>query len=340
MSLILPTTRKKPTRWRYVPLAIAALLLISALVYGAVHWNDWLFVAIEWQKSLHQSMSQLLQQVGDNAKHAGLTLVALSFAYGVLHALGPGHGKVVITTYLATNPSRLRSSVRLTLAASLLQGLVAIALVSGVLGVLQLSTRYLHQSSFWLEKASYLLVVVLGAALCWRALRKVFALRRQTPSTPLQISAIKPLNQSAHQEHRHSANCGCGHKHVASDSEIAAATTWKTQFAVVAAMGMRPCSGAILVLLFSKVIGVYGWGILAAMAMAAGTALTISGIALLVHVARQIVVRWAIERGRSFSPYWGLLLMFIGGALLIFIGLLMYQSAIPVGMGSGRIFGR
>ena len=107
---------------------------------------------------------------------------------------------------------------------------------------------------------------------------------RQTPSTPLQISAIKPLNQNVHQEHRHSANCGCGHKHVASDSEIAAATTWKTQFAVVAAMGMRPCSGAILVLLFSKVIGVYGWGILAAMAMAAGTALTISGIALLVGV--------------------------------------------------------
>ncbi|MDN6832673.1 MAG: nickel transporter, partial [Enterobacterales bacterium] len=82
------------------------------------------------------------------------------------------------------------------------------------------------------------------------------------------------------------------------------------------------------------------WGILAAMAMAAGTALTISGIALLVHVVRQIVVSWAIERGRRFSPYWGLLLMFIGGALLIFIGLLMYQSAIPVGMGSGRVFGR
>lgn len=139
-------------------------------------------------------MSQLLQEVGNNSKQAGLTLVALSFAYGVLHALGPGHGKVVITTYLATNPSRLRSSVRLTLAASLLQGLVAIALVSGVLGVLQLSTRYLHQSSFWLEKASYLLVVVLGAILCWRALRKVLALRRRTPSTPLQISAIKPLN--------------------------------------------------------------------------------------------------------------------------------------------------
>lgn len=61
-----------------------------------------------------------------------------SLSYGVLHALGPGHGKVVIVTYLATHPVRLKSSLKLTFAASLVQGLVAIALVTLMLGVLQL----------------------------------------------------------------------------------------------------------------------------------------------------------------------------------------------------------
>ncbi|RDA61289.1 nickel transporter [Hafnia paralvei] len=336
MSLIFSSTKKSSTCGRYIPIAMMTALAMSALVYAFVHWNDWLLVSIEWQKSLHQSMSYLLQRVADNERQAGLTLVALSFAYGVLHALGPGHGKVVITTYLATHPSRLRSSVRLTLAASLLQGLVAIALVSGVLGVLQLSTRDLHLSSFWLEKASYALVIFLGAVLCWRALNKIRMIRRSSLKSGLQISVIKPLEH----HHQHSANCGCGHKHVANDREIATATTWRTQLAVVAAMGMRPCSGAILVLLFSKVIGVYLWGVLAAMAMAAGTALTISGIAFLVHIARKIVERWAIQRGRNFSPYWRLALMLSGGVLLILIGLLMYQSAALTGMGSGRVFGR
>ncbi|MBR7487218.1 nickel transporter, partial [Klebsiella pneumoniae] len=81
---------------------------------------------------------RLLQAVAENPAAAGLSLLGFSFAYGILHALGPGHGKVVITTWLATHPSKLKSSIGLTLAASLLQGLVAIVLVVVVLTLLRL----------------------------------------------------------------------------------------------------------------------------------------------------------------------------------------------------------
>ncbi|SUB70069.1 High-affinity nickel-transport protein [Pluralibacter gergoviae] len=112
---------------------------------------------------------------------AGGSLLAFSFIYGVLHALGPGHGKVVIATWLATHPSKLKSGIRLTLAASLLQGLVAIALVVVVLTLLALPARQMHLSSFWLEKGSYALVGLLGVMLCWRALKKLRdVLRRPT----------------------------------------------------------------------------------------------------------------------------------------------------------------
>ncbi len=68
-----------------------------------------------WQRALNVELSRLLQAVAENPAAAGLSLLGFSFAYGILHALGPGHGKVVITTWLATHPSKLKSSIGLTL---------------------------------------------------------------------------------------------------------------------------------------------------------------------------------------------------------------------------------
>ncbi len=125
-----------------------------------------------WQRDVNQQLSALLNAVATHPERAGGSLLLLSFMYGVLHALGPGHGKVVIATWLATHPSKLKSSIVLTLAAAaLLQGLVAIGLVVGVLTVLQLPAVQLHLSGFWLEKGSYALVGGLGILLCWRAIK-------------------------------------------------------------------------------------------------------------------------------------------------------------------------
>jgi ABC-type nickel/cobalt efflux system permease component RcnA len=150
--------------------AVAAVSIIG----GIWLWQAWPQVLMQsavWQRSLNLELSRLLQAVAENPAAAGLSLLGFSFVYGVVHALGPGHGKIVITTWLATHPSKLKSSINLTLAASLLQGLVAIALVVVVLALLQLPARQLHLSSFWLEKGSYLLVGALGLLLCWRALK-------------------------------------------------------------------------------------------------------------------------------------------------------------------------
>lgn len=77
--------------------------------------------SIARQREVNQQMSGLLKAVAENPTKAGGSLLAFSFIYGVLHALGPGHGKIVITTSLATHPSKLRSSIGLTLASSLLR---------------------------------------------------------------------------------------------------------------------------------------------------------------------------------------------------------------------------
>ncbi len=128
---------------RLWPLWLLAALMLLAGVLLWQHWSQILLQSVLWQKILNREMTQLLQQVAEQPQQAGFTLMMFSLAYGVLHALGPGHGKVVISTFLATHPAKLKTSMKLTLLAALLQGGVAIGLVTLMLVLLQTSSRQL-----------------------------------------------------------------------------------------------------------------------------------------------------------------------------------------------------
>lgn len=324
--------------WDLWPL-LAFLLLMAA--GGVLLWHYWpriLFSSIIWQRDLHQELAGLLQQVKANPQQAGLTLMGFSLIYGIVHAVGPGHGKIVITTYLATHPSRLKNSLKLTFASAVVQGLVAVLLVTVMLGVLQLSSRQLHQSSFWLERGSFMLVMLLGVLLCWRAIRRCYHTLKNLPATPgLSIQRIRPLNDP----HVHSDQCGCGHQHLPTNQQLQAGSDWRTQATIVLAMGLRPCSGAIMVLLFSKVIGVYFWGVMSALVMALGTSITVSLIGLLVFYSRAMAVKLSAKRTPAAwqTVAWSTLAL-TGGIILLLAGILLYNaSAASAGGGIGP-FGR
>jgi ABC-type nickel/cobalt efflux system permease component RcnA len=297
---------------------IAGLFSGGALLVW-LYWSQILLQSVLWQKDLHRQMTQLLQQVAEQPHQAGISLVIFSLIYGVLHALGPGHGKVVIATFLATHPSRVRTSIRLTLLASLLQGSVAIVLVTVMLVLLKTSSRQLHLSSFWLEKGSYLLVIGLGVMIGYRALRALWLALRPRPA---------PVFRAFQPQHQHDEHCGCGHAHLPTPQQMNGNVSWKTQMLVVVSMGLRPCSGAIMMLLFAKVIGVYGWGILSAAVMALGTALTISAIGLLVQQARSVAQRLAQPgAGAGIMRLLIPILALTGSLILIVVGIALWQSA-------------
>ncbi|QXG55495.1 nickel/cobalt transporter [Pantoea jilinensis] len=313
MSII--STPSRATRlW---PLWLIAGLFSGGALLVWLYWSQILLQSVLWQKDLHRQMTQLLQQVAEQPHQAGISLVIFSLIYGVLHALGPGHGKVVIATFLATHPSRVRTSIRLTLLASLLQGSVAIVLVTVMLVLLKTSSRQLHLSSFWLEKGSYLLVIGLGVMIGYRALRALWLALRPRPA---------PVFRAFQPQHQHDEHCGCGHAHLPTPQQMNGNVSWKTQMLVVVSMGLRPCSGAIMMLLFAKVIGVYGWGILSAAAMALGTALTISAIGLLVQQARSVAQRLA-QPGAGIMRLLIPILALTGSLILIVVGIALWQSA-------------
>lgn len=320
---VISFSRRTSRRW--LPLWPLLLFFIVAAFGLLWLWHAWpqvMMKSVIWQRDVNQQMSGLLKAVAENPTQAGGVLLLFSFVYGVLHALGPGHGKVVITTWLATHPSKLKSSIGLTLAASLLQGLVAIGLVVVVLTLLQLPARQLHLSSFWLEKGSYALVGVLGLLLCWRALKKLRALLRKP-----KFTAFTP-------HHVHDQHCGCGHQHMPDPKQLERDEDWRARLVIVLSMGMRPCSGAIMVLLFSKVIGVFGWGVASALAMAAGTSITISSLALLVHAFRTLAVKLSGNRTPVLWRQVGwTTLALAGGVVLVAAAVVMWVSAVPVGRG-------
>jgi len=231
-----------------------------------------LFWIQEQQKEFYRLTSEVLKHIRSGEGGMWL-LVGLSFAYGVLHAAGPGHGKAVISSYMVANEVVLRRGVVLSFASAALQAIVAIVAI-GLL-TLVLAGMGIRQSNFTrsLELASYGAITFLGAWLLWR---KIF-----------------PAKSAVH-EHSHDhadGVCDCGHLHAPDPSMLEGKFGFKEAMAAVLAVGLRPCSGALIVLSFAFLNGLYMAGIASAFAMALGTGLTVAIIASIAVLAKGMALR-------------------------------------------------
>ncbi|MFC2992756.1 nickel/cobalt transporter [Halomonas tibetensis] len=274
------------TVWRLIGLAGVLLIALLAwqLLQPALQGLSLQLVA--WQRSFHRALTLAISDFsGAQSSAAWATLLGISFGYGVFHAAGPGHGKAVLSTYLISQGGARRRALGLSFAASLLQGLVAIALVVVLVHGLGWLTRQAMGSVVWVEQASFVMVALLGVWLCLRAIRQ---LRRQ-PSA-LQAHAADPTHEhhGHHDGHVHGHACCGGHHHV----DPQRAGDWRTALATVVAIGIRPCSGAVLLLGAATLLGHFAVGVAAVMVMSLGTALTVSALALASVYARG----WAERR--------------------------------------------
>ena len=162
------------------------LLVVALALLG--YFSPWFFLHIAaWQKDFNQLISENLHQIQNNSIKAGITLIFASFVYGVLHALGPGHGKFIIASYLSTHESQLKQSTILSLLSSLMQGIVAITATTLLVVVLNLSSRYFKLSQLWLERTALLLLVFLS---CYWILQGLRAYRKKAKLT---IKSLNPL---------------------------------------------------------------------------------------------------------------------------------------------------
>ena len=324
--------------------AISSLLIVVASAFQLwVFWPSLVVESIQWQRQVNTQLADLLYTAQSTPLVSGSYLVGFSFLYGMLHSLGPGHGKVIVSTYLATHPTKVRASLILTVVSALCQALVAIILVTVLLWGFNASMRMVNDKASTFVSLSFMLVMVLGALICWKAGKQIYNListsklkvkslrpiSAQSSMGPISLQSNKPsLSPKAHQ-HDASTPCGCGHQHVAEADAINRASTLREYVGIVITIGIRPCTGAIMALLFANMVGTYWMGVMSAVAMAGGTALTTSLIALLTLTSKNMVKRYMAKsnnnQARSLQLA-GYYLQLFGGLLLISIGLLLSSS--------------
>lgn len=323
LSASFPPRRRSSPRHLINALLIAALLLVLGLSY--LYWQDFVQLCINMQIYMHRYLVLYLLQIQNGQMTGGLMLVAAGFIYGFLHSVGPGHGKFVITTYLSTSRETRRISRIISFCGSMMQGVVAIAFVWLLAVIFNFSMGDLSTSRWYVEKISALLIAVFGVVTLMKALG--IRLRRTPARLKIRSAAFTTQHSSAARAYARPETTGCGHKHLPDEKELHG--NWHDRLWVIATIGIRPCSGAILILIFANAIGLFRWGMMAAMSMALGTALSIMLMALAVTHARDRIL--ALNAGGMARwQHAGRIMQAAGAILLILFAAVLFFAVIPV----------
>nr|AWL99121.1 nickel transporter [Bradyrhizobium amphicarpaeae] len=304
------------------------------------------------QSEFYRQMSSTIRAAKSDGS-AVWTLLFISFAYGIFHAAGPGHGKAVIASYLVANRETARRGIALSFASALMQSLVAILIVGISAWVLNATAKTMCKAEGAIEIASYGLIALFGLRLVWVKGRTF--IRALQAAQPVPALAGVPhdhghghhhhhdahdhhhhghdhhrhdhdhAHAQAHHGHDHVHDEHCGHSHGPTPSELAGPGGWRRGFAAILTVGIRPCSGAILVLVFALAQGLFWAGIAATLLMGLGTAITVAAIAVVAVSAKDIATR--LSAGRD------------GGGALFMRGIEFAAAGVVLLFGTGLLLG-
>lgn len=288
------------------------------------YFNALAFKAMRMQQDYFRGLAAAFHRLNlEHSWSAGLALISISFAYGIFHAVGPGHGKFIVSSYLLADERDVKRGISLAFLSSFAQSITAIVMVSALAAILGLAHRAVADAVPLVERISFIFVIGVGAMLLWRALRPAHA--HEEPHE----HEHHHHDHEHHDHHTHDHNAPShrshdGHAHMPSPAELRKVNDWREMGAIILAVGLRPCTGAILVLLFALTQGAFLVGALSSFAMSLGTAITVSTLAILTVLSKNLALRIAgtadnrwtnrIERGLKIAS--GLFIMAMGVFLL------------------------
>ena len=289
----------------------------DAQIGGIVGW------LLAKQSEFYREMSSTIRAAKSDGS-AVWTLLAISFAYGIFHAAGPGHGKAVISSYLVANEETARRGIALSFAAALMQALVAVAIVGICAWLLNATAKTMCGAERLIEIASYALIAAFGARLVWTKGGGFFRALQARHPAPAMAHAHHHHDHHHHvhaHDHDHVHDEHCGHSHGPTPAELAGPGGWRRGLGAIFAVGMRPCSGAILVLVFALAQGLFWAGVAATFVMGLGTAITVATIAVIAVSAKDLARRLSgasdgggalVMRGVEFAAAGLVLLLGVG----------------------------
>jgi nickel/cobalt transporter (NicO) family protein len=257
------------------------------------------------QAEFYRQLSGLIRSAKADGS-AAYTLLGVSFLYGVFHAAGPGHGKAVISSYLIANDETWRRGIVLSFASVILQAFTAIAIVGIAAALLGATAKAMGNTVRVIEIVSYALIMLIGLRLLWVKGRAFLRLLRS--EKPAHHAHDHDHHHHHAHEHDHDHHHGhahshqhehedeasaWGHAHAPEPKELTGRHWLRRGLAAIVAVGLRPCSGAIIVLVFALAQGLFWIGVASTFVMGLGTAITVATIATLAVGARGLAGRLA-----------------------------------------------
>lgn len=277
---------------------------------------------------------------------AAWALITISFLYGIFHAAGPGHGKAVIASYMIADNATWKRGALLAGISAFVQAVVAVLFVGFAVLVFGTTARNMNIAASVIEIVAYSLIVLLGLYLLWKKAAAFLSTLRGRPNAHDHLhdhdhhGHHENHHGHAHHAHTHSGahdhdhGAHCGHSHGPEPSELKGRDWFRRGMVAAFAAGLRPCSGAIIVLVFAAAQGIFLIGIGATFAMGLGVAITVTGIALLAVFGKGLAVRLAGAMGgrselmlRGIEVFGALIVIAFG--LLLLTGYLAYERLLP-----------
>jgi nickel/cobalt exporter len=275
----------------------------------------------DWILAREAGFYRLLSGAIRAAKQSGAAawgLAGLSLAYGIFHAAGPGHGKMVIASYMLANERALRRGLVIAFGAALLQGFSAVAIVGIGAIVFNATAKHMTAAANVVEIASYAGIVVLGGTLVYVKGAALFSAWGAAPAVAVAAGGTADAFLADYCAKNHVHGPGCAHFHAPDPRTLGAGFSWKSALFTMMAAGSRPCSGAILVLVFALAQGIFSTGVFAVVAMSLGTAVTTAALASAAVLAKNAAVKYS-KAGSGRAMIAGHL--FEAGAALVVLGL-------------------
>lgn len=240
------------------------------------------------QRVLRQKMSDYARQIQERPMGAATwQLMALSLFYGVIHALGPGHGKSIVCSYFLSRRGTMRQALafgNLITGVHILSSVVIVLALSWFVGSANIAA--FHGVEGRLESVSYLLIMGIGLFLLGRTMYEW----RKKPGD---------------------------------EQEDCSRASTKDMLSLALASGLMPCPGAALILLFTLSLGVFWAGLLAMIPLALGMGLTASFLGMLTVGSTGLALNVSKRSKRAFGLVHRTLAS-LGALIIILLGASLY----------------
>lgn len=203
-----------------------------------------------WQQNLNGKLTDLMNKSRESGTlRPFLPLIAIAFLYGIIHAVGPGHGKAVAATFLISRGRKIQDGFYIGNLIALMHGASGICLV--------LFLRLILRSGVM------------------DPLGEVTQITKITSYSLITLTGLILLCKSLHSWYR---NTGVARHNYSGkyDTRPAGSLT------MALVIGMIPCPGTVLIMLYAISINMTIPGILLAVSQTLGMAVTISTIGVVV----------------------------------------------------------